>query len=90
MIAIGTNVNAAASGRSFPAGRVDDGADELLARDQPGRDVVAEREREREDRAGDDRRERQRQRHPANVAERASAEVGGGLEQRVGMRSSPA
>ena len=54
---IGTNVKAAATGRFVPALVVDDGADELLARDQVRRDVVAEGQREGEDRACDDRRE---------------------------------
>ena len=40
---------------------VDHVADELRARDDLGRDVVAEREREREDRACDERREDERQ-----------------------------
>ena len=75
-----------------PALVVDDGADELLARDQVGRDVVAERQREREDRAGDDRRERERQRsrgrnvrseRPPRSAEASSSELRDPLEPGV-------
>ena len=81
--AIGTNENAAAVGQRLAADVVDHRADELLARDQPGRDVVAEREREREDRAGDDRRERRAAGSTRkNVVQRAAAEVGRRLEQR--------
>ena len=54
---------------------VDHGSDELLARDQARRDVVPERETEREDRAGDDRREGEGEDDAREGRERASAEV---------------
>src|SRR5256885_10812361 len=44
----------------------DDIADELIVRDQGRRDVVAHRQREREDRAGDDGGEGERQEYPAD------------------------
>ena len=49
---------------------VDHVADELGARDDLRRDVVTEREREREDRAGDERREDERQHDPEERAAR--------------------
>ena len=44
-------------------------------------DVVAERQREGEDRAGDDAGKRQRQDHRAEGLARLGAEIGGGLDQ---------
>ena len=64
MIASGTVANAAANGRVVGDAEVavDDRADQLwLSPPTIGRDEVAEREREREDRAGDDAGERERQ-----------------------------
>ncbi len=72
---------------------VDDVADELArgAADEQRRDVVAERQREREDRAGDDARQRERQDHAAQrpaavaaeIARRLDVGVGDPLERRV-------
>src|SRR6188472_132165 len=45
-----------------PPIRIDDRPDELLVGDEPREDVVAERKRKGEDRARDDRRERERER----------------------------
>ena len=55
---------------------VDDRADELLARDELRRDVVPEGQREREDRAGNDGGERERQRDLEERSDRPAAEVG--------------
>ena len=57
---------------------------EFDAADQQRRDEVAERQREGEDRAGDDAGQRQRQDHAAQRAPTVRAEVTGGLQQRVG------
>ena len=70
--------------------RVHDVADELRARDELRRDVVAERQREREDRAGHERRERERQDDAPERRAAPRAQVGRRLEHDSGMRSSPA
>ena len=61
---------------------VDDVADELRARDERRRDVVAERQREGEDRAGRDRGQREREDDAPERPAAVRAEVGGRLEQR--------
>ena len=62
---------------------LDDVAQELGAGHERRRDVVTERQREREDRAGHDRRERERQDDPAERDAGARAQVARGLQQRV-------
>ncbi len=88
----GIRARAAASGRlpGHPHLAVDDVAQELRARDQRRRDEVAHRQREREDGAGHDGRERQGQDHLAEGEAGPATKVRGGLQQRVGIRSSPA
>ena len=93
MIVTGTIAYAAASGW-LPGHAdvvVDHVADELRVRDERRRDVVAERQAEREDRAGDDRRQRQRQDRPAGTSIPArpprSADAS---SSEFGIRSRPA
>ena len=65
---------------------VDDVADEIGARpatDQQRRDEVAEGEREREDRSGDDARQGERQHDAAQRPPVTRTEVGGRLDERV-------
>ena len=68
----------------------DDVADELVVGDQARRDVVAEGQREGEDRAGDDGREGERQDHPAEGREGWAPRSSEALISELGMRSSPA
>ena len=88
MIASGTVANAAANGRVVGDAEVavDDGADQLVvvAADDRGRDEVAQREREREDRAGHDAGERERQHDGAERRRSLRAQVARGLDQRAG------
>src|SRR3954471_2759372 len=63
---------------------VDDVADELGVRDEVGRDVVTQRQREGEDRAGYEGRENERDTAPAESVEAARAKVSRRLEQGVG------
>ena len=65
---------------------VDDRADQLVvvAAHDRRRDEVAEREREREDRAGHDARERERQHDRAERRRALRAEIARGLDQRAG------
>ena len=71
--------------RQVHVGRVviDDVADHLRVGHQVGRDVVAQRQREGEDRARDERREHQRHHHPPEGRQAARAKVGRRFEQRV-------
>ena len=71
MTTIGTSARAEAKGRLLEMLLKIDVADELVVGDQPRGDVVAEGEREGEDRAGDDGREGERQDHPAEGGEAA-------------------
>ena len=90
MTTIGTSEYAAAVGSASPRIVVDDGPDELLARDEPRRDVVAERQREREDRAGDDGREREREDHPSERANERPPRSAEASRSELGIRSRPA
>ena len=86
MIAIGITAKAAANGRFSRDVLVDDVADhraEFVPPMSSRRDVVAERQREGEDRAGDDSGQRERQDHAPERPPAARAEVGGRLEVRV-------
>ena len=84
MIPSGTSESAAASGRSGTPNRDRISvADELGRRHQARRDVVTERQREREDRAGDEGRDDQRQDHPPERRQPAPAEIRRRLEEGV-------
>ena len=86
MMATGTSAYAAASGTLFatPDVLVDHVPDELRVADERRRDVVAEREREREDRAGHDPGEGERPHHAAERDPASGPQVARGLQ--VGAR----
>ena len=67
-----------------PDAVVDHVPDEGGLPDELDHDVVAEREREREDRAGDDAGHDQREDHLAERPPASSPKVGGGLEEGTG------
>ena len=84
MITIGNVAYAAANGRFATELPVHDVAEELRgAADDLVHVEVAERQREREDRARDDRRPELRQHDLSERAPGLGAEVGRGFEQRV-------
>ena len=90
MIATGINAIAAANGRLAACVLVHDVAEHLdLAADDLRRDVVAEAQREREDRAGDDRRVDQRHDDDRKVRHGRGPEVAGGVQQRVRQPLEP-
>ena len=90
MITIGTTREGGGQ-RDVPGGAlldVDDLAEDQRRRaDDLRHDVVAERQREGEDRAGDDAGQRQRQDHRPEGLARAGAEIVGRLDQRQRARA---